>query len=94
VLARHYVDTAPLSILCLRIGYVNAEDRPLQPGHFAVWCSRRDIVQAIHRSIEAPDSLRYDVFFVTSNNQWGYRDLAHTRDVLGFVPQDEAERFR
>ena len=25
VLARHFVDTSPLSILCLRIGYVNAE---------------------------------------------------------------------
>ncbi|HXF63839.1 MAG TPA: NAD(P)-dependent oxidoreductase, partial [Caldilineaceae bacterium] len=54
VLARHFVDISPLSILCLRIGYVNREDRPTEPAHFANWCSQRDIVQAIQRAIEAP----------------------------------------
>jgi nucleoside-diphosphate-sugar epimerase len=94
VLARHFVDTSPLSILCLRIGYVSAEDRPLEPAHFANWCSQRDIVQAIMRSIEAPDELRYDIFFVTSANKWSYRDLARTRAVLGYAPQDAAEEHR
>ncbi len=93
-LARHFVDSSPLSILCLRIGYVNRENRPLAPAHFANWCSQGDIVQAIARSIEAPDDLRYDIFFVTSNNQWSYRDLQHTREVLGFEPQDAAEDHR
>ena len=94
VLARHYVDTTPMSILCLRIGWVSAADRPSAPSSFANWCSRRDIVQVIDRSIEAPPSLRYDIFFVTSNNRWGYRDLEHTRKVLGYVPQDNAEDYR
>jgi nucleoside-diphosphate-sugar epimerase len=94
VLARHFVDVSPLSILCLRIGYVAKEDRPLDPAHFANWCSQRDIVQAITRAIEAPPALRYDIFFVTSHNKWTYRDLAHTRDVLGYEPQDAAEDYR
>lgn len=94
VLARHFVDTSPLSILCLRIGYVNAEDRPVEPAHFANWCSRRDIVQAIGCAIEAPDDLRYDIFFVTSRNQWSYRDLQHTRAGLGYEPRDAAEDHR
>jgi nucleoside-diphosphate-sugar epimerase len=94
VLARHFVDTSPLSILCLRIGYVSRADRPIEPAHFANWCSQRDIVQAIGRAVEAPDELRYDIFFVTSNNKWSYRDLQHTRDVLGFVPHDNAEDYR
>jgi uronate dehydrogenase/NAD+ dependent glucose-6-phosphate dehydrogenase len=93
-LARHFVDTSPLSIICLRIGWVGKEDRPHAAAHWANWCSQRDIVQAIERSIEAPASLRYDIFFVTSNNRWSYRDLEHARRVLGYVPRDNAEDHR
>ncbi len=94
VLARHVVDTSPLSIICLRIGWVGAEDHPHSPAHWANWCSQRDVVQMIDRSIQAPDSLRFDIFFVTSNNRWSYRDLEHGRSVLGYVPQDTAEDHR
>jgi len=94
VLARHFVDTTPLSILCLRIGAVGEEDRPHTPAHWANWCSQRDIVQMIDRCIEAQASLRYDIFYVTSNNRWSYRDLEHGRHVLGYVPQDNAEDYR
>ncbi len=93
-LARHYVDSAGLSAICLRIGFVNAEDRPSQTRHYSVWCSQRDIVQMIGRALRAPVELRFDTFFVVSNNKWGYRDLTHPREVLGFVPQDAAEDFR
>ena len=93
-LARHYADTSPMSMICLRIGWVGEADRPQAPAHWVNWCSQRDIVQVIDRSIEAPPSLRFDIFFVTSNNRWGYRDLEHTRRVLGYVPQDNAEDHR
>lgn len=94
VLGRHYVDTSPLSVICLRIGWVGEEDHPHTPAHWANWCSQRDIVQVIERSIDAPPTLRYGIFFATSNNRWGYRDLEHTRSVLGYVPQDHAEEHR
>jgi nucleoside-diphosphate-sugar epimerase len=94
VLARHFTDTTDLSILCLRIGSVTAEDRPRSPREFSVWCSQPDIVRMIERCIDAPDSLRFDVFYVLSANRWGYRDLEHARQVLGFVPQDAAEEHR
>lgn len=93
-LGRFYADTTPLSVICLRIGAVGEEDRPHTPAHWSIWCSQRDVVQMIDRSIEAPPSLRYDIFFVTSNNRWGYRDLGHARSVLGYVPQDNAEDYR
>jgi len=93
VLARQFVDTSNLSILCLRIGWVTANDRPSTPVSFANWCSRRDIVSMIDLCIQAPPSLRYDIFFVTSDNRWSYRDLTHAKEVLGFVPQDRAEDF-
>jgi nucleoside-diphosphate-sugar epimerase len=94
VLARHFVDTSPLSIICLRIGWVGEADRPQNAAHFANWCSQRDVVQMIERTIDAPPNLRYDIFFVTSKNRWSYRDLEHARQVIGYAPQDNAEDYR
>ncbi len=93
-LARHYVDTSHLSILCLRIGAVNRDDRPSQPRHFSVWCSQRDIAQMVERCIGAPEALRFDIFYAVSNNRWSYRDVEHAREVVGYVPQDAAEDHR
>jgi nucleoside-diphosphate-sugar epimerase len=93
-LGRHYADAHGLSVLCVRIGRVNAQDRPGSPREFAVWCSQRDIARFLERSIAAPPSVRFDTFFVTSNNRWGYRDLTHAREVLGWEPLDRAEDHR
>jgi nucleoside-diphosphate-sugar epimerase len=93
-LARHYADAQGMSMLCLRFGFVNAEDRPLAPRHFAVWCSQRDAVQAIARALDAPPALRFGVFHVVSDNRRGYRDLAATRRALGYAPEDRAEDHR
>jgi nucleoside-diphosphate-sugar epimerase len=93
-LARHYSDTAGMSMVCLRIGAVNEQDRPLETRQYAVWCSQRDIARMIELCLEAPPELGYEVFYVTSNNRWGYRDLSHAREVLGFEPQDAAEEHR
>jgi hypothetical protein len=62
--------------------------------HFSVWCSRRDVAQMVERCIAAPESLRFDVFFVVSDNRWGYRPVEHARPVLGYVPEDQAEDRR
>jgi nucleoside-diphosphate-sugar epimerase len=93
-IARRFADTSALSVICLRIGYVNAENRPVHPRHYSVWCSQRDIAQAVARAVAASSELRYDICFVTSDNKWSYRDLEHSRDALGFEPQDRAEEQR
>ena len=31
---------------------------------------------------------------VTSDNKWGYRDIEHFKEVLGFAPEDRVEDFR
>ncbi|HTI55397.1 MAG TPA: NAD(P)-dependent oxidoreductase [Verrucomicrobiae bacterium] len=93
-LARHFADTSPMSMLCLRIGRVTAADRPAGPREFSVWCSQRDIAQMVERCLAAPDSLRFDVFFVCSENKWTYRDIEHARAAVGFVPEDRAEDYR
>ncbi len=93
-LARYYADSFDLSVIALRIGFVNAEDRPVDARTFSVWCSQRDVVNAIERAVDLDESIRYDIFFVSSDNKWGYRDLSHAREVLGFSPQDAAEDHR
>jgi|ERR1051326_89025 nucleoside-diphosphate-sugar epimerase len=94
VLGRHYADTHGLSVICLRIGRVRAEDRPMETREFAVWLSRRDVARMIERCLAAPASLTFDIFFVTSRNRWGYRDIDHARAVVGFEPVDAAEDHR
>ena len=93
-LARHYCDAHGLSILCLRFGRVNPENRPTQPREYCVWLSHRDVAQMIERCIEAPDHLGYEVFFVVSDNKWGYRDLTSPHRAVGFEPQDSADDYR
>jgi nucleoside-diphosphate-sugar epimerase len=93
-LARHYSDAYGMSVICLRIGRVKEEDRPATPREMSVWCSQRDIARMIATCIEAPDSLRFDVFFVVSDNRWSYRDVEHARAVLGWTPVDRAEDYR
>ena len=93
-MARHYADEFGLSAISLRIGFVNPEDRPATARIFSVWCSQRDIVNAVELAVDMDESIRYDIFFVNSDNKWGYRDLSHAEEVLGFVPQDAAEDHR
>lgn len=93
-LARHFADTTPMSMICLRFGVVNETDRPTDIRHYPVWCSQRDAAQMVEMAINAPLDLKYDLFFVTSQNEWGYRDLSHAREVLGYEPADRAEDYR
>ena len=90
-LGRHYSDRFGLSVICVRIGAVRSDDRPTQPRHYSIWCSHRDITQMLEKCIAAPEELRYDVFYAVSNNPRNYRSWKHGQEVLGFVPQDNAD---
>ena len=93
-LGRHFSDTFDLSVICLRIGGVNQEDKPRDARQFSVWCSQRDIAQMVERCIVAPANLRYDIFYAVSDNQWSYRDVEHARQQVGYEPRDAAENHR
>ena len=94
VLARYYTDTYNMSIICLRFGAVTRENRPIEPRHYSMWVNQSDLGQLIEKCIEAPESLRYDIFFAVSDNKWGYRDIDHARQVVGYSPEDSAENYR
>ena len=92
-LGRHFSDAHGMSVLCVRIGRVNEANRPEIIGEVCRYLSHRDVAQILQKCIDAPDDLKYDVFFALSNNRWGYRDIEHPRRVLGYEPQDSAECF-
>lgn len=87
---RTYVDRHNMSIICLRIGGVNKEDRALTPASQPVWCSHRDIVTLTERALMATAEPRFDICYVVSDNRYRWVDLEHTRTLLGYWPQDGA----
>lgn len=93
-IGRHFSDAHGLSVTCIRIGQVWPDDRPQVEADFVRWLSHRDIATMLHKCIEAPDDVQFDIFNCNSDNKWGYRDLEHSRKVLGWVPQDSADAFR
>lgn len=91
-LAHMYAYSHGMSCIALRIGWVTGNDQlPQHSSGRALWCSHRDIVQVIERCINAPESLRFDTFFAQSDNRYNLVDISHTKDVLGYQPQDSAE---
>ncbi len=92
-LGRHFSDDYGISVLCVRIGRVNQENRPTDLGEMSRYVSHRDIAQILRLCIDAHPLLQYDVFYALSNNRWGYRDLEHGKEVLGYEPQDSADDF-
>ena len=90
-LSRTYADSHGMSCICLRIGWVRPDDRPPDLQRAYVWCSQRDIVQLIERCINAPEHVRFDIFYGMSDNRYRWVDIEHAREVVGYVPQDRGE---
>ena len=82
--------SAAQSVICIRIGWVNAEDSPQGSPISPVWCSQRDIVQMIERCVDAPESLRFDIFYGISNNEHCWVDVARGEEI-GYAPLDSAD---
>lgn len=94
-MGRYYTEEHGLLVICLRIGTCNQHNSPLKSiRHFATWLSHRDQAQLVRRSIEAPDSLVFDIFYGVSANKWRFWDTEHPRKVIGYQPEDNAETYR
>ena len=90
-LAHMYAQTHGMSCICLRIGWVTSDDQVWSSRARAIWCSQRDVINLVECSINAPDALRFDIFFGHSDNADNFVDIQHAKDVLGYSPQDRAE---
>ena len=88
-LARFYVDEHGLAVICLRIGSWQPEPRTVR--HLSTWLSPRDMAQLTWRAIETP--LRWGIFYAISGNTRRTWDIGPTQELLGYVPEDDAERY-
>jgi nucleoside-diphosphate-sugar epimerase len=94
IAARYYSEQYGISVICLRIGTVNAENRPLSARHFATLLTHRDLVHLIRCCLAAPEELLFDVFYGVSANRWRFWDIEGAREGIGYTPQDDAEAWR
>jgi nucleoside-diphosphate-sugar epimerase len=86
-----------LSFIAFRIGYCQ-RDHDNQPGpHMGwglwgqhMWLSSRDLCQGFEKSVRAPDTLRFGIFNLVSNNQGMLWRLDDCAAAMGYVPLDSS----
>jgi uronate dehydrogenase len=91
---RYYAEEHGLSVVCLRIGTVNRENRPQNPREFATLLTHRDLGQLVQRCLDAPLDLGFAVFYGVSRNTWRIWDIDDAAAAIGYEPLDDAENFR
>jgi len=80
--------------VALRIGWTIPQDNPAMFGGAymrAVFCSHRDLIGAFIKAIEV--ETEFLPAFVVSNNTRNVFDMEETKEKLGFVPEDNAEKY-
>ncbi len=85
-----------LSVIALRIGAVVAVNEPVlfpDSEKLSRILTHTDLVRLFSAAIEAPDDIRYGVFWGISANNPGLVDISETRRMLGYSPKDDAFRL-
>jgi NAD+ dependent glucose-6-phosphate dehydrogenase len=92
-LGRGFSRETGISFIALRIGYFQRGEN--QPGPWmgigawgqGMWLSNRDMMQAMEKAIAA-ENVPFAILNLSSNNEGMLWDLEHTRETIGYVPQD------
>ena len=90
---RLFSDKYGMSVLVIRVGAVLPDDKPTIVRELPGYLSHRDLVDIIDKTLSAPMSLKYDIFHAVSNNARRWRDIDHSREVLGWEPRDSSDVF-
>ena len=85
---RYHSEANGMSVICLRLGRVIADDSPEDDLRKSIHLSRRDAVQAIVKSVEATPALKFASFYVSSDNKNRWRDNESARKNIGYIPLD------
>lgn len=88
-LARLYADKHGLEVACLRIG--SFREAPENPRQLATWISPKDMVSLVWRCIAAERFHFLVIYGVSANTRIRWHDM--DRAVIGWRPEDDAERF-
>jgi nucleoside-diphosphate-sugar epimerase len=91
--ARYAADAHGLSAICLRIGTVNADDRPHDVRGFATLLTHADLVRLVAAALDAPSAVGFAVCYGVSRNTWRIWDL-DAGEAIGYRPEDDAETLR
>jgi NAD+ dependent glucose-6-phosphate dehydrogenase len=98
-LGKCYADMYGLSVIAVRIGWVQVGDnRPTtlpadrDTWFRQMWLSNRDFCHLLERCIEADAALRFAVVNGMSANTGMRWDIEPTRTLLGYEPQDDVTR--
>ena len=91
---RYYSDQYGLSSLSVRIGTLNIEGRPTNQRQFATLLTHSDLVNIFSKCIDAPDELKFGIYYGVSNNKWRFWDISNSESDLGYKPTDNAEMWR
>ena len=90
-MSSYYSDFHDISTINIRIGWVISDDDPtFSPASLNLWLSHRDIVQIIDLSINAPEEIKYDTFYATSDNYWKIWSIEKAKRILKYKPFDGA----
>jgi uronate dehydrogenase len=92
--ARYFSDYYGLSCICLRLGTVHGSDRPRAVRQFATLLSPEDLKRLYRGAVAAADDLLFGTYYGVSNNDWRFWDLSEAARDLGYMPQDNAEKYR
>jgi nucleoside-diphosphate-sugar epimerase len=93
-LGQYLAEAHGMEVVVIRLGTVARADRPgTDARSFVSWISHRDLAHLTERALVAP-GIKHEVVFGASANTWKIYDTPHARRVLGYAPQDNAERFR
>ncbi|MFX0202493.1 MAG: NAD-dependent epimerase/dehydratase family protein [Candidatus Hodarchaeota archaeon] len=90
-ICKSFSDRYPLSVICLRIGWVPRRDtRPskdVDPWLRRLWLSNRDLVEVFEKAIEAKN-IKFEILYAMSNNKGMNWNLQATMEILDYQPMD------
>ncbi len=92
-LGRYYSEEYGMQVICIRIGSVNRDNRPLNARQFATLFMHEDMCTMVDKCLE-DSRLKYEIFYGVSNNTWKFWDTGHIKQCLGWEPEENAEQFR
>lgn len=90
---RLFSDKYGMSVICIRLGAVLPDDQPELIRHFPGYLAQADAVQMVDKCLDAPETVRFDIFDAISENKRRWRDTSHAKEVIGWRPTGSADNF-
>ena len=92
---RYFSDKFGMSVICLRLGTMGREGAgPRDERQFATLLTPRDLKHLYQCAVEAPDEVRFGVYYGVSDNKWRFWDISDAAEQIGYQPQDNMETWR